>query len=102
MNEMDEKDDGGFYLYVLKCADGSLYTGYSTNVEQRVRAHNRGAGAKYTRSHRPVRLVAQAKFQTKHDAMSAEYHFKQLSRAQKDEVLKRAQTESFESILAAL
>lgn len=74
---------GKHYLYVLECADGTLYTGYTVDVEQRVAAHSEGRGAKYTRSHRPVKLVASAEFETKHAAMSAEYRFKRLSRAEK-------------------
>ena len=71
------------YMYVLECADGTLYTGYTIDLEQRLRAHNSGKGAKYTARRRPVRLIAQATFSTKHDAMRAEFHFKRLSRAQK-------------------
>ncbi len=72
------------YMYVLECADGTWYTGYAVDVERRIAAHNAGRGAKYTRARRPVRLVAKAAFDTKHEAMSAEYHFKRLGRAQKE------------------
>ena len=51
-----------FYVYVLACADGTLYTGYTNDVEQRARTHNAGKGAKYTRSRTPVEVVAQARF----------------------------------------
>ena len=67
------ENDPSFYLYVLECADGTWYTGYTVDVAERVRAHNAGAGAKYTRSRLPVRLLAQAAYATKHEAMSAEY-----------------------------
>ena len=50
------------YIYILECGDGSLYTGYTTDVEARVSAHQAGTGAKYTKSHAPVRLIAQARF----------------------------------------
>ena len=60
------------YMYVVKCADGTLYTGYSPDVEARVAAHNAGKGAKYTKTRRPVELMASAAFETKHEAMSAE------------------------------
>ena len=50
------------YLYVLRCGDGSLYTGYAVDVAMRVAAHQAGRGAKYTKSHAPVSLVAQAHF----------------------------------------
>lgn len=87
-------------MYVVKCADGTLYTGYSPDVEARVAAHNAGKGAKYTKTRRPVELVASAAFETKHEAMSAEWHFKQLSRAKKDELLARiSPSEPLEDIL---
>ncbi len=88
------------YLYVLECADGTLYTGYTVDVAQRIAAHNEGRGAKYTRARTPVSLVASAEFETKHEAMSAEYRFKQLSRAEKDAVLRRAAAASFAQALA--
>lgn len=86
-------------MYVLECADGSLYTGYTLCVEQRVAAHNAGKGAKYTRSHGPVALLAQAAFDTKRAAMSAEYRFKQLSRDDKDALLAQASKIPFERVL---
>ena len=78
-----EKSPRSYHMYVVECADGTLYTGYATDVEQRVRAHNEGRGAKYTRSRGPVRLAASASFATKHEALSAEFRFKRLSRAEK-------------------
>ena len=89
-----------YCMYVVKCADGTLYTGYSPDVEARVAAHNAGKGAKYTKTRRPVELVASVAFETKHEAMSAEWHFKQLSRAQKDALLARILGgEPFEDVL---
>lgn len=87
------------FLYVLECADGSWYTGYATNVEERIKTHNAGMGAKYTRARLPVSLVAQAAFATKHEAMSAEYRFKQLSRTQKEALVRRAADEPFADVL---
>ncbi len=88
------------YMYVVECADGTWYTGYTTDVERRVAAHNAGRGAKYTRVRRPVRLLAQAAFATKHEAMSAEYHFKQLGRTQKELLVAQAGSAmSFEELL---
>lgn len=88
------------HMYVVGCADGSLYTGYSTDVEARVAAHNAGRGAKYTRSRGPVELLASAAFQTKHEAMSAEWHFKRLPRSEKDALLARVRRgEPFEDVL---
>ena len=71
------------YVYILECADGTLYTGWTTCPERRVKAHNSGKGAKYTRSRRPVRLVYTETCQNQHDALRREYEIKQLSRAQK-------------------
>ena len=72
-----------WFLYVLRCADGSLYTGISTNPTDRLAAHNSGRGAKYTRSRRPVSIEAQVVIGTKSQALKLEYRFKQLTRAQK-------------------
>ena len=93
------QEQPAFYVYVLACADGTLYT---NDVEQRTRAHNAGKGAKYTRSRTPVEVVAQARFATKHEAMSAEFRFKHLSRRAKDRLLARARTEGFAVVLAEL
>lgn len=87
------------YLYVLACGDGSLYTGYTVDVAARVAAHQAGTGAKYTRAHAPVRLLAQARFFSKSRAMSAEALFKRLSRAGKDALLAQAEREPLEDVL---
>lgn len=78
------------FMYVIECADGSLYTGYSPDVQARFAAHQAGTGAKYTRGRGPLNLLAVAEFATKHDAMSVEYRFKRLSRDRKDELLAKA------------
>ena len=72
-------------LYVLECADGTLYTGITTDITRRVRQHNGEikGGAKYTRGRRPVRLLAIREAGTQSEAASAEWHFKQLRRPQK-------------------
>lgn len=90
------------FMYVLICADETLYTGYTTDVEKRVETHNAGKGAKYTAARRPVQLLAHAMFKTKHEAMSAEYHFKQLSRAEKLSLIEQASEGSFSAILAEI
>ena len=71
-------------VYILRCADGSLYTGWTNDLEGRVKAHNadRG-GSKYTRSRRPVMLVYWEECETREQAMSREWHIKRLKRAQK-------------------
>ena len=71
------------YTYLLRCADGSLYGGYTTDLQRRLTAHNSGRGAKYTRARLPVELVWWESFSTKEEAMSREWHLKKLSRAQK-------------------
>jgi putative endonuclease len=72
-----------YHVYVLQCADGSLYTGYTTDVARRVAEHDAGEGAKYTRGRTPVELVHSESFDSKSAAMSREYEIKQLSRVEK-------------------
>lgn len=73
----------GNFTYILKCSDGSLYTGWTNDLERRVKAHNAGKGAKYTKSRRPVELVYFEAFSTKQEAMRREWEIKQLSRVEK-------------------
>ena len=75
------------YVYVLRCADGSLYTGYTTDVARRVAEHDAGDGAKYTRGRTPVALVHVEAFDSKSAAMSREYAIKQRSRAGKQRLI---------------
>lgn len=75
------------YVYVLECADESLYTGYTTDLERRVAEHNSGDGAKYTRGRTPVELVYSERFDSKSAAMSREYEIKQRSRAEKERLV---------------
>lgn len=71
------------YTYILRCADGSLYTGWTNDLNRRLAAHNAGRGGKYTRSHRPVELVYYEMFDTKEEAMRREAAIKQLTRPEK-------------------
>ena len=71
------------YTYILQCSDGSLYTGWTNDLEARIQAHNAGRGAKYTRSRRHVKLVYYECIETKEEAMRREYAIKQLNRQQK-------------------
>ncbi|MBQ7745379.1 MAG: GIY-YIG nuclease family protein [Ruminococcus sp.] len=71
------------YTYILKCADGSLYCGWTNNLEKRLSAHNAGTASKYTRTRRPVELAYFEQFETKQEAMSREYHIKRLTREEK-------------------
>ena len=71
------------YTYVLRCADGTLYTGWTTCLERRLAAHNAGTGAKYTRSRRPVELYYFECFPTRKEAMRREREIKRLRRREK-------------------
>lgn len=75
------------YTYMVRCKDGSFYIGWTNHLEKRIEAHNSGNGAKYTKSRRPVELVYYETFRTKQEAMSREYHLKQLTHEQKQELL---------------
>ena len=90
MEKTEEKTKKA-YMYVVECADGTLYTGYTTNVEKRIKTHNSGKGAKYTRSRLPVKLIYQESFVSKEAAMSAESYFKQKTRQQKLEYIEEHQ-----------
>lgn len=71
------------YVYILRCVDGSLYTGWTNNPARRLREHNEGRGAKYTRSRRPVTLVYLEECADKADGLRREYAIKKMSRALK-------------------
>ena len=75
------------YTYILKCSDGTFYCGWTNNLEKRLATHNAGKASKYTRARRPVELVYYEEFKTKEEAMSREYHIKQLSRKEKIELI---------------
>lgn len=76
-----------WYLYVAQCSDGSLYAGVSTDVGRRIRTHNIGKGAKYTRGRRPVKLVYQRLCGNMPDALKAERAFKKLPRSRKLKII---------------
>lgn len=71
------------YTYLVRCRDGSLYCGWTNHLEERMKAHNNGKGAKYTKCRRPVKLVYFETFNTKEEAMSREHAIKRLTRKQK-------------------
>lgn len=71
------------FVYILLCADGSLYTGWTTDLEKRVDVHNSGKGAKCTRSRLPVKLVYHEEFSDKSSALKREWEIKHFSRAEK-------------------
>ncbi|MGY4691901.1 GIY-YIG nuclease family protein [Salibacterium sp. K-3] len=76
------------YVYILECGDGSFYTGYTTDLVQRLRMHEQGKGAKYTRGRGPFRLVYQQVFDSKTEAMRMEYEVKQWNRKDKEKFLR--------------
>jgi putative endonuclease len=79
---------GDWFLYVVECSDGTLYTGIATDVTRRLREHNSSPkGAKYTRSRRPVSLVYWIDFSDRATACKAEAKFKKLTRKQKLEII---------------
>ena len=77
------------WTYLLRCGDGSLYCGWTNDLEKRVAAHASGKGAKYTRAHLPVELVYSERFSTKEEAMRREAEIKRLTRARKLALLQR-------------
>ena len=85
------------YVYMLRCADDSLYCGWTTDLEARILQHNAGKGAKYTRSRLPVKLVYFEMYEDRHEALSREWHLKHLKRAEK---IKRAESREGKTIPA--
>jgi len=77
------------YTYLLKCADGTLYCGWTNHLEERIRAHNEGRGAKYTKGRRPVELVYHEVFETRQDAMRREVAIKKLRREEKWKLIRK-------------
>ncbi|HEY9072343.1 MAG TPA: GIY-YIG nuclease family protein [Candidatus Ozemobacteraceae bacterium] len=75
--------DGGWFVYIVRCRDGTLYTGVTTDLDRRVQQHNDGTGARYTRSRRPVRLVHAEPCHNRGDALRRELAIKALSRDEK-------------------
>jgi putative endonuclease len=81
--------ENSYFVYILQCGDGTLYTGYTNNLEKRLTIHQQGKGAKYTRGRQPVTLVYEKQFLTKREAMQEEYRIKQLSRTQKKKLIEK-------------
>jgi putative endonuclease len=73
----------GYFVYLVECRDGSYYCGYTDNLKKRVEAHNKGRGARYTRSRRPVRLVYYEEKEGKQEALRREAQIKSCGRAAK-------------------
>lgn len=78
-----------WYVYILRCADDTLYTGITDDLQRRLEQHNTGKGAKYTRGRGPVTLVYQQELPAKGEALKREYQIKQLTRQQKLELIEK-------------
>lgn len=76
------------YVYILKCSDNTLYTGWTVDVENRIKIHNSGKGSKYTRGRTPVDLIYVESFNDKTEAQKREYEIKKLSRTKKLNLIK--------------
>lgn len=76
------------YTYILRCKDGTFYTGWTNDLERRVQVHNKGQGAKYTRTRLPVALVYYEVFEDKREAMRREWEIKHLIRTEKEQLIK--------------
>ena len=75
------------YVYILRCADGSLYTGWTNDLEKRVKTHNAGKGAKYTKTRLPVELVYYEEYEEKGEALSREFNIKKLKKTAKEKLI---------------
>lgn len=86
-NKEEKKQEQRHYFYVLVCADGSFYAGYTTDPARREKEHNAGIGSKYTKSRRPVDMIHYESYETRSEATKAEAAFKKLRRAEKEKKL---------------
>ena len=77
------KTSGPYYVYIIQCKDGTLYTGYTNDLAHRLKMHNSGQGAKYTRGRGPVKLVYKRRFKSYNQVLKAEWKIKKLSRKEK-------------------
>ncbi|MBE7039974.1 MAG: GIY-YIG nuclease family protein [Ruminococcaceae bacterium] len=78
-----------YYTYLLECSDGTLYCGYSPELQKRLKVHNSGKGAKYTKARLPVTLVYSEEFDSKSEAMRREWEIKKMSRSEKLNLFKK-------------
>ncbi len=81
-----------YYVYIIQTIDDKLYCGYTDNLEKRFTAHLNGVGAKYTKSHKPLKIVYNECYSTKSEAMKEEYRIKHLTRVQKLELIANKNT----------
>lgn len=94
---MTENPPAVWYLYLVECADGTLYTGITTDVERRLAVHASGKGARYTRSRLPLLLVASRAIGSRSQALRAEYAIKQLAREEKMEAVLSQTLEAYDA-----
>ena len=93
LNPYPRKDK--FFVYIVECRDGTYYTGYTPDLEKRLKAHNTGKGAKYTRSRRPVELLWKRLYNDFKKAVSEEARIKALTRMQKEKLVRGEVQKSF-------
>jgi putative endonuclease len=84
------------YVYIVECCDGTLYTGYTTDIEKRIAKHNSGKGSKYTRARLPVTLLTFWAFDSKTSALREEYRIKRLNRVQKLKLIEARQQQTYD------
>ena len=82
------------YTYILSCKDNTYYTGYTNDLDKRIKAHNEGKGAKYTKGRGPVELVYREEYEDKSLAMRREWEIKQLSRSEKEKLIEQYQKQA--------
>ena len=87
VDEALEVESAGTFVYVLRCGDGSLYTGVAKDLDARLRQHEAGRASRYTRAHLPIVLVWSRAFETWGDALREEHRIKQLTRAEKEALI---------------
>jgi putative endonuclease len=78
-----------FFVYIIQCDDGSFYTGYTKNLQQRIKMHMNGKGARYTKSHKPKKVVFIEKYTKRSDALKRERNIKKRSHNQKQELINK-------------
>ncbi|MDO5036799.1 MAG: GIY-YIG nuclease family protein [Tissierellia bacterium] len=89
------------FVYILECGDGSLYTGYTVDPKRRLRAHKKGQGAQYTRGRGPLKVVYLEKLASKSEGLKREYAIKQLTRAEKKDLIQSSKKTSLGLLLEA-
>ncbi|MHB8055781.1 MAG: GIY-YIG nuclease family protein [Candidatus Aminicenantales bacterium] len=91
--DFSESAGAAWFLYILRCSDGSLYTGVTTDIDRRLKMHQEGKASRYTRTHRPVELVYREECGSRSKALTRECAVKSLPRERKEKLLSEAKTE---------